>query len=459
MKKSFATLLLSGVVLMGAFACGGPGEENSGQTPDTFKYVFTGTLKLDKDYNVKVNCTEGGDFTLVVEGADKKFEGKYTFAEGIGFTFNFKDTNNTKVSTKFNAETKEHYFDYEIKLGEAGKGTATLKLKDETFVPTISSDDRVNFLNRVNFTADFAGKPTDPAKPQTAPSFTQTLKVSVDGTAKIEFDKKLTDLQAVTGTYKFENNVFEFKFGDKTYKTKYNLGNGEYSFTYPIQYESETKNLNFAWNSTQKGLTGAVEMAGGVTMDLYIYGNKTALFDATLKAAPMPMMNKMFDRTATWEVDPKTNIYTFTLPAAEEGAEAVKISTVYDKETDTHSLDYTMNSEFGPMVFKMKGAMNSYFSLKDTVSTQFGNCIFEFNFLNETEVLRDVFGAGPAATMFDGKGTYTYENNVITVTFKDGETPVSFTSTWDEAECKYTIKYKLQGPELALEPTLVGGIW
>lgn len=457
MRKSFATLLLSGVVLMGTFACGAP-EEEQGQTPDTFKYVFTGELQATtKKFNVVVNCNEDGTFQLVVKDADKTFDGTYTFADGIGFTFKFKDTNKTQVSTKFDAETKEHYFDYEIKLGEEGKGVVRLKLKDETFVPTISSDEKINFLRRANFKGDLIGTPADPSKPETTPIFSNTLSITEDGKCKLEFDAKLS-MAAVEGTYKFANNTFEFTLGGKTYKTKYNLGKAEYSFTYPVKYEGSDKNITFTWNSTQKGLTGFNEMAGGVTMDLYIYGDKTALFDATLKAAPIPAMNSMFDRKATWEFDPKTSQYTFTLPAASEGAEPTKFTTTYNKETGESSFTYTMQSEFGPMPFEMKGVMNDYFSLTSIVDTQFGKCTFEFNFLDDTKVLRDVYGAGPAATMFDGEGTYTFTNNEIKVKFKESGDK-EFASTWNEEDGTYTINYVLQGPELKLEPVLVGAIW
>ncbi len=456
MKKSFATLLLSGVVLMGAFACGAP-EEEQGQTPDTFKYVFSGKLQITKEFNVVLNCKEDGNFELIVEGANKTFNGTYTFADGIGFTFKFKDTNRTIVSTKFNEETKEHYFDYEIKLGEDGKGTVTLKLKDDKFVPTISSDEKINFLRRANFVGNFAGTPADPSKPQSTPFFSNKLSITEAGACNLEFDAKLS-LEAVEGTYKFVNNTFEFTLGGKTYKTTYNLGRAEYSFTYPIKYEGKDKNITFTWNSTEKGLTGYNDMAGGVTMDLYIYGDKTAFFDATLKAAPNPIMNTMFDRTATWSFDPKTKQYTFTLPAAKEGGESTEFKTEYNVETGESSFTYTMQSEFGPMPFEMKGVMNKYFSLTSVVDTQFEKCTFEFNFLDDTRVLRDVYGAGPAATMFDGEGSYTFTNNEIKVKFKESKDQ-EFASTWNEEDGTYTINYVLQGPELKLEPVLVGAIW
>ena len=60
--------------------------------------------------------------------------------------------------------------------------------------------------------------------------------------------------------------------------------------------------------------------------------------------------------------------------------------------------------------------------------------------------------------MFDGEGSYTFTNNEIKVKFKESKDQ-EFASTWNEEDGTYTINYVLQGPELKLEPVLVGAIW
>ena len=59
--------------------------------------------------------------------------------------------------------------------------------------------------------------------------------------------------------------------------------------------------------------------------------------------------------------------------------------------------------------------------------------------------------------MFDGQGTYTFENNVISVKFTGEENPS--VSTWDEATGTYTLNYSLVGTDMTINFVNTYAIW
>lgn len=466
MKKGFALLMLSGAVLLGAASCGGtkpntppdtdnPDDDNKpDEKPVTYKYAFKGVLTLDKTFNVELNCNEDGTFKLVVKENSKTIDGTYTFTDGYGFKFKFNDTTNTEVSSTYNKETKEHVVAYELKMGDDGKGVVELKLHDDKFVPVKVDTKKAIFKNSANFKGGLTYMPEGETNIMKAKVFNSVIKVEADGTCALSFDAA-SEIAEVKGTYKFENNTFVFKFGDKEYKTTYDLGKGAYSFIYKATYQGKEYNVPFSWNPTKTNISCYNDKKlGGIQVDFYIYGDKTALFDVSLKSAPTPLMQTMFDTKATWELDVKQHVYTITIP--NKDADPTVITTTYDAETKESSFTYTINSEYGAIEFPMKGVMNDYFAPRGATSTQFGNVTCELNFLNDKEVFRDIYGAGPAATMFDAKGSYTFVDNVIKVKFGDEN---EFSSVWNDEEGTYTIDYSLKGTDLTLKLPLVASVY
>ena len=57
--------------------------------------------------------------------------------------------------------------------------------------------------------------------------------------------------------------------------------------------------------------------------------------------------------------------------------------------------------------------------------------------------------------MFDKAGTYTFVNNVITLTVGDK----TYTSTFEEETGTYSLTYELKGTEATMYPVLTTSLW
>lgn len=429
----------------------GPSSTNPPiSTPEeiTAKYTFTGKVTLQSvEHNATLKCFEDGTFTLAIDGVSSYEEkGTYVFTEKIGFTFTF--SNKTEVSSTFDKENKDHVVVIEIKAGDAGSGTATLKLHDENFVLDESSAGKTEYVNNSAFTGSFkigSGKE--------AVTYTANLKLKEDGTLDLEYESH--ENMKKTGTYTFEKNEFVLTIGGKEYKSVFDLGTAEYTIAYKETVEGTEYDLNLKWNPTKASLTGSnSDDFGGLDCALYLYSNHTALFDITCRQAPSPMFQTMFDKVATWNV--KQGKYTFTLNAGTENEE--NIEAALDQETNKYAFNYIIHGE-RDVIIPMSGEKMEILALQDTQQAMGHKVPLMLGFMADNVVFRDT-DCDLSFINFDAEGTYTFVDNVITTTLlrKAGDTePQVCTSTWDEKTGTYTISgLTITGPETTLiyNPTL-----
>ena len=160
----------------------------------------------------------------------------------------------------------------------------------------------------------------------------------------------------------------------------------------------------------------------------------------------MPQFQTMFDRTLTWTTT--KGAYTFV-----NGEETF---TQVTREDGTVGFDYILHGE-RDITIKLSLVDDEVHGLYSKKATQFGDVTNRFIFKEEGVVIRDIDGAGPASTMFDGQGTYTFKNNVISVKFTGEENPS--VSTWDEATGTYTLNYTLAGTDMTINFVNTYAIW
>ena len=452
MKKKFLSLILtaaSGLLLSGLTACGGTSEgpvENPTDKPsevqqetkpevDNFKLKFEGKITLKEvEHDVALKLYEDLTAKLVVPSISYEKTGTYAFIEGIGYEFTI--TSFDKVTTTWSEETKEHVVEFTIKAGDNGSGTVTLKLKDESFTPSASSNIKNRFIESTAFTGSFAFGDT---------KYTVNVTMNLDGT--LTMDLGAQEFLNKTGTWTYENNTFKITVDEVEYSSTFDLGTGLYTIPYKYKGNEASVDCTLTWNPTVKTFSGknAVDF-GGISCDVYIYNNQTALFDITCDAAPMPQFQTMFDRTLTWTTT--KGAYTFV-----NGEETF---TQVTREDGTVGFDYILHGE-RDITIKLSLVDDEVHGLYSKEATKFGDVTNRFIFKEEGVVIRDIDGAGPASTMFDGQGTYTFENNVISVQFTGEENPS--VSTWDEETGTYTLNYSLVGTDMTINFVNTYAIW
>lgn len=445
MKKTklLATILLTGCVFAGMVACGPSDPDDPGIiTPSKAEFEFKGTVELKgTSHEVTLKGYKDNKFEVSIKDVTYEGKGTYQFIDKVGYKFTF--ANGTEVSTTFDNTNKDHILSFEVKAGDAGSGTCTLKLHDEDFVLDVTASGKAAFIEKANFTGT-ASVPGD--TPQTGKSYPATLKLESDGTLSLKYEKN--EVLNKTGTYTFNNNTFTLTIDGKEYTSSYDLGTGGYLIAYKQSIDGAERSFNLTWNTTVSTIGGRLEDRGGMNCDLYIYGNHTALFDITVDSAPAPIFQTMLDKPATWTRDNKG--FTFTM-----GDGTTTYTVTKDATTNEYSFDYPITGPDGTYTFEMTGGEQEIVALQDNIEFM-GSVNILLAYKDGGIVTRDVTGAGPASTLFDTDGTYTFENNVIKTTIGDQ----TVNSTWDEATGTYTVDgLIIKGTETNLEPNCTLSLW
>lgn len=98
-----------------------------------YDVVFTGNVTLlDEPYDVVLKGKDGS-FTVDANQLKNIMDGTYTFTEGQGYTFVFRDSFGTNVRSQYDRDGKEHGFLYTLDMGSRGAGTLRLSRPDPGF--------------------------------------------------------------------------------------------------------------------------------------------------------------------------------------------------------------------------------------------------------------------------------------------------------------------------------------
>lgn len=453
MKKITKTLLaaLSVASLVGLASCGEPTKQpTKNETPSvevtptptptpsptpevTPVAEFKGAVKIgETDYNVVLALYEDKTVTLKPGNGAAEKTGTYTLVEGKGYEFVI---GGQEFETKYNADSKSHEFDYELKLGEAGKGTVTLALKDENFTVTVKAGKEAYVAD-----AKFVGTLEAFGSHQLELVFNEDGTYNITTTTEMAFVKGLLEK---TGAYTFTNNVFAITIDGTEYKSVFNPYLGLYELTYTVKGSDGNFPVTLVY---QPGftLTGTAADFGGLTFDLHVYSDGTCFADIT---TTMESMNAIFDRKGTWKV--VENNYVFSIV---QGENVVDFTSKIDAETKLLAVDYSITGDR-----EVKCTMiGSPVILSGEVSNM-GGIIFDLKFTSATECFIDITSKAAASmnAMFDHAATYEIVDGQIVLTAK-GKT---YTSTFDEATGSYKITYEFQGQDGSFYPELVFGVW
>ena len=438
-------ILLGAALFAGLFAVAACGETTPTTTPATPTTTaptvqavaeFKGSTTIeDVTYNVVLSLYADKTLTLTIADGIDPVNGSYEFVEGKGYTLTI---GTATYETKWDAATTSHKFDYELKLGELGKGTVTLALVDEDFVLTAKSP-KVEWVENAKFDGvlNFYG------------SHNLHLRFAEDGTYAITTDTEMAMVKGMleeTGSYTFENNTFTITTKTGTYKSVYDLHTGGYSLTYQIKGQDGNPEITLYYQP-EVVFYGEASDFGGLQFHLYTYSDGTCFADIT---TTMESMNSMFDRSGTWTKVDGEFVFSIKTNTA-EGAEPVEFPATVDEATGKLVVNYaiTGDREVKAALYCAPVAFNGSVS-------NLGGVNFDLIFTSATEAFVDVTTTMASMnTMFDAKGTYTIVDNVITLTVGSK----TFTSTFDETTGTYSLTYELVGPEYTLTPTLTFTLW
>lgn len=401
-------------------------------TNDTVKFTGSTTIS-DVTYNVVLSLNDK-DNTVLMEIADnvEDVTGTYTFIEGEGYEFII---GNVEYVTEWDAATTSHKFDYNLKLGDLGSGTVTLSYVDTDFVYT-AKPAKVEFVENAKFDGTLI------AMGQHA----MHLRFNADGTYAITTDTTMDMVKQLvekTGTYTFENNTFTLDIGGTTYKTVYNLHTGAYSLTYAIAGPDGSFPLTLTYQP-EIVFTGTASDFGGLVFDLHTYSDGTCFADIT---TTMENMNEMFDRSGTWKMVDGNYVFTIeTTPGT-----PVDFTSTVNPDTGRIEVAYEITGDR-----LVKSTLSCAPVALHGFEGALGGVNFDLIFTSSSDAFVDVTTTMDSMnTMFDRTGTYTFVDNVITLTVGDK----TFTSTFAEETGTYSLTYELKGTEYTLYPVLSTSLW
>ena len=455
MKKKFL-VLLTGLSAFALASCGGNSEPTPTPTPaptpsesetvkKEVKYEFKGDTTIDSvAYNVVLSAYTDGTFLLNPGKDVKTFTGTYEFIEKVGFVFTMNDANNTVVKTVWKEADKNHEAVFPLKLGDAGTGEVTVKLHDEDFVYEVKAPKEA-FLERAKFTGtlNFNGE------------FLFTTEFNKDGTFKLVPDK-MENFLTKEGTYTFENNTFTLKSGDIECKSEFDITTVIYKMVFPYKGQEATLDLELTFDSKKpSNLIGIdTERFGGSKVILNMNADGTCLFDLVLNAAPDPKMQTMMDYKGTWDhLGPRYLFKVQQFDFATQKMVEKEFEGEYDELTNTFKMDYSVAGPEGTISYPIEGEFPQMQRLHCYEDSEFGKLAYDLIFLPEGKAWLKCTTPHPSRNgNYDDRGTFTFENNVLT--FNKAAEPhpeepgiaeeaETYTSKWDEETGTYSITYNL----------------
>ena len=440
-------ILLGLSLVAGVFAVTACGEtsssvstnpEQSSEQQVTAIAEFKGSTTIEEvTYNVVLSLYADKTATLNVANDIDPVSGTYELIEGRGYKFTL---GTSTYETSWDQETTTHSFEYVLRLGELGSGTVTLSYVDVDFVYT-AKPAKVEYITNVKLTGvlNFSGV------------HGIELVFNEDGTYNITTDSSfelVQNLLTTSGAYTFENNTFTLTIGGVEYKTIYNLHTGAYTLNYNVVGPQATVPITLTYQP-EFVLTGTSSEFGGLVFDLYTYSDGTCFADITCLA--MESMNPVFDRSGTWKIVDGNFVYSI-LTDTTEGAEPVEfVSTI--NAAGQIEVNYEITGDR-----TVKSTLSGTpLSFKGSEEERLGGVDFELNFTSATECAVAVScRAYPSMnSMFYRTGTYTFVDNVITMSINDE----TLTSTYDEETGTYSLPYILVGQQATLTPTLTYSLW
>ena len=411
------------------------GNENGGNENENKKTPvaeFTGSTTIDEVvYNVVLALYEDKTLELQIADSIDPVAGTYVFVEGKGYELTI---GNASLVTKWNAETSSHVFDYELKLGDLGKGTVTLSLVDNNFVLTAKAP-KVEFIEGATFDGVL----------NAFGSHNLHLRFNEDGTYNITTDTEMAMVKGMlekSGAYTYANNVFTINYDGTEYSSVFNPYTNSYALTYLIKGQDGNFEVTLTYQRAFV-LTGTAADFGGLIFDLYAYSDGTCFADIT---TTMESMNSIFDRSGTYKVVDGNFVFSIV-----QGDKTVDF-TSYVNADGLLSIDYEITGDRTVQSTLSAAPVVLYGEVTDL-----GGIVFELKFTSSTECVVDVTSKAMSSmnAMFDRTGTWAVVDGQIVVTIGEN----TFTSTFDAETGTYTLSYLLVGTDKTLTPDLTYSFW
>lgn len=189
------------VVMVGAFSPKAAEEEDLSQ----YEMVFTGNITIfDEPYEVLLKGKDGS-FTMDANTLKGIMSGSYTFTEGQGWTFTFRDNNSTIVRSQYDKDSKSHSFIYALDMGSRGTGNIRLTNPDQGFNPAAAPWDDIPFFSG---TAGWFGG-----------TLSATAVASCDEAGNFRIFCTGDEINEITGTYVLTDGNYVFTTEDGTVYT------------------------------------------------------------------------------------------------------------------------------------------------------------------------------------------------------------------------------------------------
>lgn len=201
-------------------------DNTSNQTEEKVIQTLNGSGSInDTNYDFELRILEA-DNEFYIKTLNTEYEniwGEWTFTEGKGYILTFDDAYWTEKKVKYNEDSKEFFFTYEVNLGSAVGKT---KVKFSGSADNFTYDGEGWGFEPFEFSAsnlDVMGMTT----------IDITLTCYEDLTFKTLASCPLIAVPERNGTYSFDeaNKVYTFKFSDEENPTETTYADGTYSLT------------------------------------------------------------------------------------------------------------------------------------------------------------------------------------------------------------------------------------